>query len=266
MIRRGIQAPAPAVELLFVTLLAACALASVPLLLGGLGLGWDALNHHMYLGWIADEPRFDRDFMAAAYQSFQYPYLYWPVYKLYQLQVPGALAGAMLACLQALVVPALWLLSLRLIDERSWYGTAMRAVGVTLAFLSGVVLSNFDSTANDLLAAIPLVWSVAVGFAWRKPRPLWATALSGALASAAVAFKLSNGPLALVLPLLWMSGVDGWRARLAHLSIAGIAAAAALALLFGPWGWAMWTHYGNPVYPFGDGWFARLRDAVGHHP
>jgi len=39
---------------------------------------------------------------------------------------------------------------------------AMRFMAVLLAFLSGVVLSLFDSTSNDLLAAAPLVWSVAL--------------------------------------------------------------------------------------------------------
>jgi len=31
---------------------------------------------------VADHPRFDRDFLAAGYQSLTFPYLYWPVYQL----------------------------------------------------------------------------------------------------------------------------------------------------------------------------------------
>ena len=55
---------------------------SVPISLGGIGLSWDGLNHQMYLGWVADRPRFDKDYMAASMQSYQFPYLYWPLYKL----------------------------------------------------------------------------------------------------------------------------------------------------------------------------------------
>ena len=56
---------------------------------GGIGLSWDALNHHIYLGWMVAHPRLDMDFLAAGYQSFQYPLLYWPAYT---LAVSGASA------------------------------------------------------------------------------------------------------------------------------------------------------------------------------
>ena len=259
-------APKAATELTLLMLTAWALLVAVPLLLGGLGLGWDALNHHIYLGWIGDGARFGHDFMAAAYQSFQYPYLYWPVYKLYEFRAPGPLAGAILASFNLVVVPALWLVGLRMVDERTWYGTAMRVIGVVLAFAWGVVLSHLDSTANDLLAAIPLVWAIALALAWPASRPRWASGASGLLAGAAVAFKLSNGPLVLVMPLLWMAGAAGWRRRLLHMAIAGTATILGFLMLYGHWGWQLWVHYGNPVYPFADGWFAKLRDAMGHHP
>src|SRR5438093_7895821 len=60
---------------------------SVPLAYGSLGLSWDALNHHFYLGWTALHPRFDLDVDPAHSQVYQYPYLYLP---LYLLAAPGA--------------------------------------------------------------------------------------------------------------------------------------------------------------------------------
>ena len=67
---------------------------AIPLSLGELGLGSDALNHHVYLGWTAEQHRFDRDLLGAGYQSFQSPYLYWPLYKMAVGGWTGAAAGA----------------------------------------------------------------------------------------------------------------------------------------------------------------------------
>src|SRR5206468_634433 len=54
---RALRSPVPfrrdIFELGGITLLAWLALASIPFALGGIGLGWDALNHHIYLGWVA---------------------------------------------------------------------------------------------------------------------------------------------------------------------------------------------------------------------
>ena len=264
-----IPPPSARVELAVTVLVSWAVFASIPLWLGGIGLGWDALNHHVYLGWVADSPRFDRDFLAAHYQSYQYPYLYWPMYKMVQAGLDGALAGALLASLNVLVVPALWLVSRVLVPARDWEGTILRATALALAFASGVVLSHFDSTGNDLLAAIPLVWAVALALAaWLpgeaprlKPRTLMI--LSGACAGMAAAFKLSNGPLALVLPVAWACVGKGWRARITHAVSGSVATVAAFAVFYAYWGWQLWLHFGNPVYPFYEGWFALLRRWIG---
>ena len=268
----AVPLPSLRLELGVVLLVSWLAFASIPLALGGIGLSWDALNHHVYLGWIASQPRFDRDFLAASYQSFQYPYLYWPFFALYQSGMSGQWAGAVLASFNVLAVPAVWLLARVNVPEQSWYGTAMRSFAVALAFLTGVVLSLFDTSANDLLAAIPLVWAVALAFEpWDRHRPEWLTVrrlvmLSGFLVGASIAFKLSNGPLAVLIPVLW--GIHGrsWRERLLNVAVGCLATLAGLLVCYGHWGWEMWLHYGNPVYPFYDNWFGPVRSALGHHP
>jgi hypothetical protein len=257
--------PSPKVELGALLLIAWLAFASVPAVLGGIGLGWDALNHHVYLGWIAGEHRFDRDFLAASNQSFQYPYLYWPLYKLVASGSSGTTAGVVLVSMNLLAVPPLWLLARAGVPEASWYGLAMRWLGVALAFLTGVVLSLFDSTSNDLLAAIPLVWAIALGMQpmvqghpdSKGPRTL--VLLSGLCAGASVAFKLSNGPLAILLPFLWGFHGRSVRQRLGSMALGSAGALAGFLLLYGWWGWQMWVHYGNPIYPFHDHWFEPLR-------
>lgn len=259
-------------ELSALLVVAWLAFVSIPLALGGIGLSWDALNHHLYLGWTAQEPRFGRDFLASSYQSFQYPYLYWPFFKVYQSGLSGQWAGALLVSLNLLAVPPIWMIARTGIAEVSWYGSAMRTMAVVLALLGNVVLSMFDTTANDLLAAIPLVWAIALALApWDGGRPTWATgsrlmALSGLCTGVAVAFKLSNGPLAILMPLLWVLHGPGLRQRLLNVIFGSVATLVGLAVAYGFWGWQLWVHYGNPVYPFYDHWFAPLRALLGWQP
>lgn len=245
------------------------ALTSVPIALGHTGLSWDALNHHIYLGWVADHPRFDRDYLAASYQSYQFPYLYWPVYKLAVLGASGVVAGVVLTLLHLTVAPALWKLSLACIPGREWFDVLMRALAVALAFMGGVVLSMLDSTSNDLLAAIPLVWAIALlveAVAWRTYSEAgWrkVVVLSGLLAGVSMAFKLSNAPIAILLPLLWAWRGGGLTDRLMAVLLGGTAAVLGFVVTYGYWGWLLWTNFGNPFYPFFDPWLEPLRHATG---
>lgn len=256
-------------ELSLVVLLAALALGAIPVVLGHIGLSWDALNHHVYLGWTAEHNRFDRDYLAASYQAYTFPYLYWPVYRLALGGASGVTAGIALAMIHVTAVPALWLLARACAPGEGWYHVAMRWLAVVLAFASGVVLSFFDSTANDLMAAIPLVWAVALAFQpWDHHHPRWLTPQRAVLMSAffagvSVAFKLSNGPLAVLLPLIWIMHGVGLRARLVLVIQAGFLGALGFLLTYGYWGAQLWAHFGNPIYPFYDGWFEPLRSATG---
>ena len=265
------EAPAAVLrwEALLVCLLGWAAFVSIPLGQGTLGLSWDALNHHIYLGWTAERPRFDRDFLAAGYQSFQFPYLYWPVYKLAMLGWSGAAVGAVLATLHALAVPPVWMLARACVPGRTGFDIALRGFAVTLAFLTSVVLSMFHSTQNDLMAAVPLVWAVALAMepvarpAMGRSASRRYVLLSGLCAGLAVAMKLSNGPFAVLLPALWLLAQSGVRERLVVASVGCAATTFAFVLSYGYWGLQLWRNFGNPVYPFYDGVFAPLRGLLG---
>jgi hypothetical protein len=267
------QAWTRATTIEFTTLMtcAWAAMIAIPVLLGGIGISWDALNHHIYLGWIADEPRFDRDFMAAASQSFQYPYVYWPVYKLAAADASGVTAGIVLASLHWLAAPPVWWISRQFIRGADAYAVAMRTMALLLAFLSPVVLSLFDATSNDLIATVPFVWALALALypparsAGTRP---WLTAafVSGALAGVSVAFKLSNGPMAVLLPLIWLLYSPPGRIRWLRSVVGGLGVVTGFALTYGPWAAQLWVHVGNPIYPFCDACFAPIRSWVGWHP
>lgn len=257
-------------ELAAVVACAAVAMLSLPLVFAPLGLSWDGLNHHVYLGWMAEANRLDRDFLAAGFQSLTYPYLYWPVYRLAASGAGPQLAGATLAALNVLAVPPVWMVARACMPGATLGDAALRGLAVLLAFMSGVVLSMFDTTANDLLAAIPLVWSIAFAmdtFRRGGPRTVRANVLlSGALAGLAVAFKLSNGPIAVLLPLLWMCAPGATRQRAVNVMLSGAATLAGFVIAYGYWGAQLWMRFGNPLYPYYDSVFAPVRAWAGWAP
>ncbi|WP_146039305.1 MULTISPECIES: hypothetical protein [unclassified Variovorax] len=242
------------VEAIVLSTIFAALLVLVPVLGGGMGLSWDAVNHQIYLGWIADRSRFDLDVWAAATQSFQFPYLYWPAYKLYSSGAGSMQAGVTLAALQCTCVPAVWMLARVCVPEHSWFGTSMRATAMAMAFASSVILSMFNTTANDLLSAVPLIWAIALASLMfsndAKPRSTMALYLSvGVLCGVSVAFKLSNGPIAVSVPLLFLVQADGRRRRLAAALGAYVAMLFSFALIYTPWGWELASRFGNPIFP-----------------
>lgn len=235
-----------------------------------MGLSWDALNHQIYLGWIAEHSRFGQDFLAAGYQSYQFPYLYWPLYKLAAMGAGPTTTGVVLAALDLVALPPVWMIARTCIPGDHPADRAMRAMGVLLGFLSPVVLSQLDSSSNDLLAAAPLVWAVALALESFRPQRslshLHLAILSGLFAGMAIACKLSNGPLALLLPVLWLFCGTSTRERLVNTLCAGAATVLGLAVTYGYWGMQLWTHFGNPIFPFYDSAFAPLRHWAGWGP
>jgi hypothetical protein len=243
---------------------------AIPLSLGELGLGWDALNHHIYLGWTAQQHRFDRDFLGAGYQAYTFPYLYWPLYQMAAAGWSGVAVGVTLAALNGvLVAPPVWLLARACMPGATWFDLAMRVLGVALAFLTGVALSVLGATMNDLLAAAPLLWAVALAVqampdAGSDAKAVrWPVLFSGLCAGAAVAAKLSNGPLAILMPGLWWLCGRGWRPQVMAVALGSAATLVGFAALYGYWGWLLWCYFGNPIFPFHHHWFEPLRRWAG---
>lgn len=243
-------------ELAVVTALGWLALVSIPFAQRGLGLSWDAINHHVYLGWTAAAPRFDADVLAAGYQSYQFPYLYWPLYELASHGASGTVAGVVLASLQALSIPPVWMLARWTMPGQGPLDVAARIAAVMLAFSSVLVLSFFDSTSDDLLGAVPFLWSTAFAAAAASSEQQTVGVvrrrllLSGLFAGVAVACKLSNGPLAVLLPLAWAFAAGQAKERALNVLLACAATLAAFTVAYAYWGWQLWVHFGNPFYPF----------------
>jgi hypothetical protein len=259
-------------EWVIATLLVWLALIAVPLSLGQLSLSWDALNHHIYLGWTAENQRLERDYLAAGVQAFQFPYTYWPAYYLAISGASGLVAGVLLNTLHAMLAPAIWLVAKICIPGQTVYDALMRLFGTILAFLSPVVVSLLDTTSNDLISAAPLVWAVAVAILSHNPptknqhAAFFYVVFSGLLTGVSVALKLSNGPLAILLPGLWWFAGRSFSTKF-YLTFIGCGATLlGFVLIYGYWGYLLWTHFGNPIYPFFNDLFDPLRRLTGWRP
>lgn len=240
-----------AAELLLLTSLAAAAAAAVAWNAGAWGWNWDALNHHVYLGLIAESPRWQLDVLAPNTQVYQFPYLYWPIYRISLLTGSGVHVAMAWAALQAaLLLPPVWLLAHRLLQPQTgpaWEMALQRAAACALAGMNGVLVQGINMSSNDLLATVPLVWALALHLG--APASDRRAALCAALWGMSTAFKWSNG---LMLPVLlvwwWRRDRPHWPLRRGLALAAG--SAAGFALTYAPWGVQLWRVTGNPFFPY----------------
>ena len=252
------------------SILVGCFFLAIPVWIGEMGISWDALNHHVYLGWTAQHHRFDLDYLGAGYQSFQAPYLYWPFYRMAVSGWSGVSVGVVLASLHLPLVWPLWMLARTCLPGTTVFDVAMRVLAIALALTSSVVLSAFGSSMNDVLAATPLVWAVALGVhaaagvsALDPMRVRRYVVISGLCAGLSVALKLSNGPMAVLMPGLWLLCGREWKSKAEAAVLGSIGSLFGFLLGYGYWGWLLWRHFGNPVYPFQHHWFAPMRAWLG---
>jgi len=264
-------------ELLFLMVFAGLVFCGVPLMLGHIGFSWDGLNHHIYLGWSAEHERFGIDIQAAGTQVYQFPYLYWLPYRLMQADIEGSLAGAIINFQYLLSVPAVWLICKAGMPKNTVFDQLCRILACILAFMSCVSLSFLDTTANDWVAAIPMLWAVAITVLPIRPTQdqaeiskaieLSKFAVAGFFVGVAVAFKLSNGPLSIAFPVFWMYvAPGGFVKKFIFLVCACFSALLGFFVVYGYWGAILWQHFGNPIYPYYDNFFETARHVFGWQP
>ena len=253
----------PWIEGTWVTLLIATPVVLWITSLDGLSFGWDTLNHHFYLGWMAIEgSRLQHDVFAAGSMSCQYPYAYAPLYLLERSGATGQQAALVLALPALVSIPAIWLVSWSIFPISGYRASATRLSWTGLGFLSSLWWSLLDHTSNDLSSALPIVWAYAIvvwraAVDWTAPQitgkfiqrsMLW-MAVAGALSALALTFKISHAFALLMLTITLLITAPDFRAaglRLVAFSLGGILVAATV---WWPWAKTVWIDCGSPVYP-----------------
>ena len=215
----------------------------------GKEVGWDFINHHLYLPFSWLNQRHAVDLFAAGPQSYLHPLGYLPFYALLAAGAPSWLIGTLMALAHALIVLPLWAIAMRLWPHPTQQG--QRAMAMLLALLSPSFLQVIGTSSSDPWSAVLIVAALAALLRQQPSGLLWCAAW----AALAVVVKLTN--LVFIPALL---AVAAARLLSRQATWGRFAAAVALGVLVigvlaGPWGWWLWQSFGNPVFPLFNEWF-----------
>ena len=222
----------------------------------GKDVNWDLLNYHYYAPFQLLEGRLQQDFFAASAQSYLNPIGYLPFYVMVSSGWHSVAVSLALALAHSVNLGLLYLIALRLfahlpLRER----VVLAALGAALGAATGVYWATVGSSFLDPLLAAAMLAGLLLLLDEHR-RALRRATLAGALFGAVAALKYSHVIFALAaLPLaLSMPGLAG-AARLRAGAAFAAGAAAALAVLAGPWLVLLAREFGNPVYPMLNAWF-----------
>ena len=248
-----------------VLLVAFIAAAGVGSLLLGQDVNWDLQNYHYYNPWAWWHGRiFNQDLAAAQIQTFLNPLLDLPFYWMvtaewsprviaFVLAIPAAIAAFFLCKLLLLMFGDLPR------GQRVVAIASSLAIGVT----SAMAIGELGSTLNEWpLAALLMLalWLIAreLKRAETGPIPMRTLLVAGVIVGLASGAKLTTATFAVGLcGALLVRGPYTWpafRARFADALWFGLAVTAGTAIALGPWAYALWIHFDNPIFPYGNQW------------
>ena len=248
-----------------VLLVAFIAAAGAGSLLLGQDVNWDLQNYHYYNPWAWWHGRiFNQDLAAAQIQTFLNPLLDLPFYWMvtaewsprviaFVLAIPAAIAAFFLCKLLLLMFGDLPR------GQRVVAIASSLAIGVT----SAMAIGELGSTLNEWpLAALLMLalWLIAreLKRAETGPIPMRTLLVAGVIVGLASGAKLTTATFAVGLcGALLVRGPYTWpafRARFADALWFGLAVTAGTAIALGPWAYALWIHFDNPIFPYGNQW------------
>ena len=225
--------------------------------MAGKDVPWDAVHYHLYAGYSVFHDRLAIDYFPAGAQTYLTPYSHAPLYLMVQAGWSSLTIGMAFTCMHASALWLTWELARSVSQDVSGSSPAVVTWGAgALALANPVFLQELGSSFNDITTgAIVLAGYLALVQAF-KSRSFRMVALGGLLLGVASALKMTNAVFALVpaLPLV-LGCAEGARARWRNLLLFALCACAALMLVGGPWAWALWQTFGNPVFPMLDNFF-----------
>lgn len=213
----------------------------------GKDVNWDLLNYHYYVPFQLLAGRLEQDFFAASAQSYLNPVGYLPFYLMVASGWHSVVVSIVLAAAHSLSIGLLYLIARRLFAHLPpGQQTEFSVLATALGAATGVYWMMVGGTFLDPLLLPPMLAGLLL-LLHDNPQATRHAGLAGLLFGAAAALKYSNAVYALAaLPL-----AIAMRGGFAYL----IGAAAAVAVLAGPWLLLMLREFGNPVFPLFNGWF-----------
>lgn len=245
-----------------VLVLAACVIGAFAAALSRLqDANWDLQNYHFYdpWAWLAGRS-LDWDIAAAQLQTFHNPLPDVPFYALVMAGASPRLITLWLALPTGIAayftVRVAWRL-FRDLDVVERIGAT--AAAIAIGFTGAMGVGQLGSTTNEWLVTaftMAALWLLLREFReGPAPRSIIVLAIAGLLMGVASGLKLTAATYAAGLGVALLT-------RHAPLRVSVHAAAwyaggvgIGLLIAHGPWSYALWTHFDNPLFPYGNRWF-----------
>jgi hypothetical protein len=229
-------------------------LCSISLRLGA-DLNWDLLNYHFFNGYLWLNGKTFTDSICTV-QSYLDPLLNSFNYILIAHFSP-LVVNLILASLQSLSLSAVWLLCFRMTEHgfSIFQRIMLSSIATLAALISPIFWSEIGGTMGDTLLDTPIIialWCAMEGFRTRK---LLFFGIAGALVGFACGLKFTNMEYALAIAgALIVTGIfespSKFRGIFLNAFVFSASSAFAFLAAYGYFGWQMWAHFRNPIFPF----------------
>lgn len=216
-------------------------LASVIVILSfGQPINLDSMQYHGYLGWAFWEGRHSNDLMAAGFQGYLAPYLYFPFYFLLNQEFSPKTVCLVLAFFHSANIFLIYRILRGFVAGQRF---DILLMGLLLGFLTPVYLLVVGTSHGDAIVTIPFLCSLLLVLEGRK------YVLAGALAGVAVALKLTLAPYTLLVAFLFVGVCDSYKEYVKANVVYGLAALFVFMVLYLPWGVALYQQFESPFFP-----------------
>ncbi|MEO8506357.1 MAG: hypothetical protein ABI593_01850 [Betaproteobacteria bacterium] len=234
-------------------------------ILKGQDANWDLQNYHFYGPWAWWNGRLAAtDIAAAQLQTYHNPALDLPFYAMvaqdwpprliaFALAIPAGVGAFVLGKIVALLFPG----DVR--GRRALLPIFAFAIGITGAVGRGVVGTTMNEWPAALLVLVAL-WlllraMVAAPGAMIPATPIIIAGLACGIGSG-LKLTVATFAMGLGIALLCRRPLrDAWRHGMREAMLFGAGVAGGLAVAIGSWSWALWSQFGNPLFPYLNQWF-----------
>ena len=222
----------------------------------GQDANWDLRNYHYYNPYAWVNGRAAIDIAPAQLQSFHSPYADLPYYYMAKANFPSLLCSAILAMPAAIALFFLALIAKALLQtaQQNIYLVALLIVagsGAAGGALVGTTMSEWHLVALFMCA----IWLILKPFTNESERAFsglnpWSFLFAGFLGGIAVGLKLTAGTYAIGLAVLVMALPAAILTRFKRLLLLGLGGLIGAMASYGPWGYELWSRFGNPFFPY----------------
>jgi hypothetical protein len=243
--------------------LAVCLAAAAGLSLAlGQDANWDLQNYHYYnpWAWVHGQRGYSYDIVAAQLQTYHNPLPDIPFYQMVRERWDPRVIAVVMAIPAGIAAFFLWKLSLVVFRElprgARWAATGSAvAIGTTSAIGLGVLGTTMNEWPGTMLV-IAALYVIVRALAQQPALPRRSLILAGALSGFATGGKLTFGVFAVGLcaAILLRSSWRGLRGTLVEAFTFGVAVLAGTLATAGWWMWSLWSHFQNPIFPYGNVW------------